>query len=479
MTKSVAPTRLRDLLFVMCAALALVVAGNSALSIALPELATDLGADQTELTWVIDAYALAFAALLLPAGIAADRLGRRTILVAGLMVFGVAALWSAFATDPAGLIALRAVAGAGAAGIFPVTLAALVDAYPEERRAFAVAVWSGVSAAGAVAGTVVAGALLEVFWWGSVQVLFGALALVLVMPSARLVAQHRSPELSIDLGGGLWSVLGLSGLVYGIIAAPERSLTDPVVVTALVVGLVGLAALCRHELRTAHPSLDVRLFRRRGLAVGSMLVSVQFFASLGLFVLAPQYLQIVRDLSPLQSALALLVIPVGVGAGTGLGPALLNRHGARLPGALGLGAMAAGLAVLAWALAGSAAWWQLAVGLIVFGVGFGLGVTPGTVLILEGLPPECRSVASAVNDLTREVGGVLGIAVLSSVLLAGYRRSIELGESEQAAFTDGAALAMTAGAVVLALAAVVCAVLGPVRANVVRDVELTEQGGSR
>jgi MFS family permease len=156
--------RLRALLVALCAALALVVAGNSALAIALPDIAADLGADQAELTWIVDAYALTFAALLLPAGIAADRVGRRTVIVAGLVVFGGAGVASAFAPDPATLIALRAVAGVGAAAVFPVTLSALVDAYPEERRGVAVAAWSAVSAAGAVAGTLVAGALLEVLW---------------------------------------------------------------------------------------------------------------------------------------------------------------------------------------------------------------------------------------------------------------------------------------------------------------------------
>jgi len=198
-------TGLRLLLAVLCAALALVVAGNSALAIALPDIAADLSADQGELTWIIDAYALTFAALLLPAGIAADRVGRRTMLLGGLLVFGVAGVASAFAPDTAWLIGLRALAGVGAAAAFPVTLSALVDAYPQERRGFAVAVWSGVSAAGAVLGTLVAGALLEVSGWGSVQLAFGVGALALMPPVAVLVAQNRNPTLSLDPLGALWA----------------------------------------------------------------------------------------------------------------------------------------------------------------------------------------------------------------------------------------------------------------------------------
>lgn len=492
-------SRLRVLLLVLCTALALVVAGNSALAIALPDLAVDLDADQTDLTWVIDAYALTFAALLLPAGIAADRVGRRTVLVAGLAVFGGAGLASALAPDVGWLIGLRALAGVGAAAVFPVTLSALIDAYPEQRRAFAVAVWSAVSAVGAVAGTILAGVLLEFFGWGSVQLALGGLALVLVIPVTLVVAENRDRALSLDPGGAAWSVVGLGALVYGVIEAPIRGWADPLVLSGLGAGLLGLAGFVRHELRTQAPSLDVRLFRSRGLSTGSLIVSAQFFASLGLFVLAPQYLQIVRSYSPLEAALALLVIPVGVGAGTGVAPGLLNRVGAKSVGAAGLGVMGVGFAVLAVVLlSGESGLAALATGLALFGLGFGLAVTPGTVLIVEGLPAERRSVASAVNDITREVGGVLGIAVLSSVLTSVYRAEVAtavpglppevaeavdrgagtalgvavglgpadgeaLAAAARAAFTVGVGAAMAVGAAVLAAAALACALWGPTR----------------
>lgn len=475
--------RLRALLLLLCFALGLVVAGNSALAIALPDIARDLAATQGELTWVIDAYALTFAALLLPAGIAADRFGRRSTLVVGLVVFGAAGAASAFATDPAWLIALRALAGVGAAAVFPVTLSALVDAYPEHRRGFAVAVWSGVSAAGAVLGTLVAGGLLEVFWWGSVQLAFGAGALLLVPGVLLLVAQNRNPDLSLDPWGATWSVLALTALVFGIIRAPEQGWTAPA--TLGVAALAGLAFV-RHELHTNEPSLDVRAFRSPALTAGALLVALQFFASLALFVLAPQYLQIVRSHSPLQAAATLLVIPVGVGAGTALAPAALARVGARWPGAAGLLAMAVGFAALAAPLQavapGSLDLWTLAPGLVLFGFGFGLAITPGTVLILDGLPPERRSVASAVNDLTREVGGVLGIAVLSSALISSYRAPVSdgagsaiaiaeglgptgssLADAARDAFTDGLATSLWLGAAVLTAAALICLLLVPRR----------------
>ena len=349
----------------------------------------------------------------------------------------------------------------------------------------------------------VAGALLEVSGWGSVQLAFGVGALLLLPAVGVLVAQHRNRALSLDPLGALWAVVALTGLVYGVIEAPQVGWTSWETLTALGVGAAGLIGFVLHELRSRAPSLDVRLFRDRGLACGSLLVSLQFFASLGLFVLAPQYLQVVRDLSPLQAAAALLVIPVGVGAGTALAPGLLSRVGPRPPGAGGLAAMACGFAVLATAIAevdstgALVRWWLPAVGLLAFGFGFGLAITPGTVLIIDGLPEDRRSVASAVNDITREVGGVLGIAVLSSVLISAYRDDItgalaalppqvqgpaldgaaaalavaaglgpdgtDLAEAARSAFAGGLAAALWVGAGVLAAAAALCAVLAPGR----------------
>lgn len=502
---TIAPTltarQLRALLIVLCAALALVVAGNSALAIALPAIASDLGADQSELTWIIDAYALTFAALLLTAGLAADRVGRRTVLVVGLVIFGIACVASAFSPDPGWFIGLRALAGVGAAAVFPVTLSALVDAYPEDRRTFAIGVWSGVSSAGAVAGTIVAGALLEVFWWGSVQLLFGVVALVLIVPVLILVAQNRNPSLSLDPIAAVWSIVALAALVFGIVEGPQRGWLDPITLLSLAVGVLAFVGFVVHQLRAKVPSLDVRLFRNRGLAAGSVIVTVQFFASLGFFVLSPQYLQIVLEYTPLGSAAALLIVPVGVGVGIGASSALAKAFGQRVPGSLGLLLMGVGFAIFAVGLTGGLDpnLWVIGGGVLVFSLGFGMGITPGTELIIEGLPADRRSVASAVNDITREVGGVLGIAVLSSILVGFYRSEIaprieafpaelrevvdagagaalgvaesigpagaELAIAAREAFAVGLSASMFVGAVILIVAALITMVVAPGRAT--------------
>jgi hypothetical protein len=182
-----------------------------------------------------------------------------------------------------------------------------------------------------VAGTIVSGALLQVFWWGSVQLLFGILVLALSVPVVLMVAQNRNRALSLDPLGALWSIVALAGLVYGVIEGPQSGWFAPATLIALALGVAGLTAFVVHQLRSKAPSLDVRLFRNRELAAGSIIVTVQFFASLGFFVLGSQYLQIVLEYAPLGAALALLVIPVGVGTGIGLSSTLTKRFGARCP----------------------------------------------------------------------------------------------------------------------------------------------------
>lgn len=210
------------LLVVMCAALALVIGAGSSLSLALPDIASDIGATQSELTWVVNAYALVFAALLLPIGIAADRFGRRGALLLGLGVFGLASLASGFAEDPGVLIWLRGLAGVGAAAVMPATLSVLVDAYPEGQRTRAISIWAGVSGAGALIGILLAGILLEAFWWGSVQLVYGVLALAVVLVCAVVVPASRNPELHLDVPGGALSLGGLGGVVFAVIEGPER-----------------------------------------------------------------------------------------------------------------------------------------------------------------------------------------------------------------------------------------------------------------
>lgn len=495
--------RLGLLLSVMCVALALVIGATSSLSLALPNLALDTGATQTELTWVVNAYALVFAGLLLPIGFAADRFGRRPFLVYGLLLFGLASLGSALVTDPSIIIALRGVAGVGAAAVMPATLSVLVDAYPEEKRPLAISVWAGVSGAGAMIGIVAAGLLLEGFGWSSIQILYGVAAAIGALACHVTVPHSRNPELRQDVAGGALSALGLFLLVYGIIEGPERGWADPLTWGGLTAGAALLVAFVVVELRSDRPMLDVRLFRHPGVAAGSLLVALQFFAAFGFFFLAPQWLQYVEGQTPLQSALWLLPMAVGIGPASRFGPHILERWGARAMSTVGMLLMAGCYAAFATLADASVSLWFFAASLVVFGFGFGLAITPGTSLIIEGLPEDRRTLSAAVNDVTREVGGALGSAVAASILLAVYSdrlapateplpassaeaaeegltqalgvadqlgiRGAELAESALGSFADGYSAALWMACVALVCGAVVCFRLAPSQETSAKD----------
>lgn len=481
------------LLVLMCTALALVIGANSSLSVALPDIAADLSASQTELSYVVNIYALVFAGLLLPLGLAADRYGRRPFLVAGLLVFGGASLASAFSGDPATLIALRGLAGMGAAAVMPATLSVLVDAYPPERRASGVSIWAGVSGAGAMLGILLSGVLLETFWWGSVQVAYGLAAVAVAAAAVRLVPASRNPGLAVDLRGGLLALVGLSRLVLGLLEGPERGWTAPITLAALAQGAAGLAAFVGHEMQTDDPMLDGRLFRSRGLSAGSALVFLQFFAAFGFFFLAPQFLQFVQGHDALGAALRLLPLVGGIAPASILGPRLLDRFGSRWVGSAGMLVMTGSFVL--FGLVGDGPYWQFAVALVLLGLGFGTAITPGTQLIIDGLPADRRTLSAAVNDVTREVGGALGGAVAASVLVAVCGRDLvttglppqaaeqagegvavalgiaerlgpqgaALADSARDAFTTGYQVAVLAAAGALLLGAVVAAVTAPGR----------------
>lgn len=483
------------LLVVMCTALGLVIGAGSSLALALPDLARSTGATQSELTWVVNVYALVFAALLLPLGIAADRFGRRGALLLGLAVFALCSVAAGLAADPVQVITLRALAGAGAAAVMPATLAVLVDAYPPERRASAIGVWAAVSGAGALLGLLFAGVLLEFLWWGSVQIAFGVASLAVLAVCLVVVPTSRNPALSLDPLGGVLALLGLGGVVYGIIEGPDRGWTARVTLTALIAGVLTLVAFVVHELRSAHPMLDVRLFRSAGLSAGSIVVFLQFFAAFGFFFLTPQWLQYVHGLSPLAAALCLTPMALGIGPTAQAGPALMRRVGERAVATWGMCQMGAAMALFAWQAGGDAPLWKFVATLFVFGVGFGLALTPGTTLIIDGLPADRRTLAAAVNDVTREVGGALGGAVAASVLLVVYGHELvrvvaglpapeaavakqgvaqavglaaQLGpggarvaDGAQKALATGYATSMLVGTAVLILGAAICGLVAP------------------
>jgi len=409
---------------VMCLALMMVVASVASLNVALPGIARDTGASQTGLQWIVDAYALVFAALLLPAGAIGDRFGRRPILAFGLALFGLASLTAIFVHSPGELIALRAVMGVGAACVMPVTLSVITTIFPPEERGKAVGTWVGVAAGGGVLGLVTSGLLLQWLSWPSVFALNVALAsLALAGTLAIVPATREAVPPRLDPVGTAVSVSALAALVFGIIEGPERGWTDPATASALLAGCVGLVVFVLWELRRREPMLDPRNFLRRGFAAGSLSVFVQFFAAFGFLFLVLPYLQLVKGYSPLHASSAILPMALVVIPLSRFAPAIAGRVGVRVAGACGLGLMATGFAVLS-AIDSGSSYWHFIAGLLPFGAGMALAGAPATTAIVASLPREKQGVASAVNDVSRELGGALGIAVLGSVMNAVYRADV-------------------------------------------------------
>jgi EmrB/QacA subfamily drug resistance transporter len=426
-TRTTTPVSTRGILPVVLASLALVVSAVPALNVALPDVARDTGATFTQVQWIVDAYALVFAGLLLPAGALGDRVGRKPVLVGGLLIFGVAALAASLVSEPAALIALRGVMGVGAAMVMPTTLSIITTSFPAEERGKAVGAWVGVAGAGAILGLLGSGLLLEVWGWASVFAASGIIVLLIALLASKVIPNSREVGASaIDYRGGLLSVIGLAGIVYGAIEGPTRGWSDPVTVGAFTLGVVGLAAWIVAGLRSSDPMLDPRYFLRRDFATGVGSITLQFFVFFGFIFVVIQYLQLVLDYSPLQAGLALVPMGMTLGALSRGVPAIVAKVGRRRPSVAGLVLMAVGLGVLSRLDAGSSYWWVL-LGIVPVGMGMALAAAPATADIVASLPPEKQGVASAVNDAAREVGGTLGIAVLGSILNAQYRGGIEDG----------------------------------------------------
>jgi MFS family permease len=240
--------RRQAVLAVVCLALALVMGMAVSLSVALPDLARDIGATQAQLQWIVNAYAVVFAGLLLPAGAFGDRHGRRGVLLAGLLIFGVASAGAVVVESPGALIALRTVSGVGAAMIMPMTLSIVTSVFPPEERGGAVGVWAGVAGAGTFVSLLVSGALLEFFSWPSIFVLSVVLAALALIGTAAMVPTSRDAEhATIDSSGAVLSVAGISGVVFAIIEGPALGWASPAVVAAFVVGVLALVAFVRWE----------------------------------------------------------------------------------------------------------------------------------------------------------------------------------------------------------------------------------------
>lgn len=440
------------ILAVLCVSLVLIVAANASLNVALPSLVRQLGATQTQLQWLVDAYALVFAGLLLPAGAIGDRFGRKGALQFGLVVFGLAAFGASTVDSASQVIALRALMGVGAAFVMPATLSLLTAAFPPGERTRAIAIWAGFAGAGGAIGLVASGLLLERFWWGSVFFVNLPIVAVALVAGWQIVPTSRdSRRRPLDPVGAALSIVGLGAALFAIIEGPVRGWTSTEVVVAAVVGVVGLAVFAWWERRTTDPMLDLTWFRDRRMAVGSTTITLAFFAMFGVFFLLTQYLQFVLGYSPLKAGVASLPMALSMIMSAPRSAGLVTRFGPRRVVTVGLAMIATALLMLSL-LTLTTPYIVVGTALVILGLGAGAVMPPSTGQIMSSLPLDKAGVGSAVNDTTREVGGAAGVAVLGSILTVTYRGG--LGEAlagvpaetlEVASHSVGAALQAATG----------------------------------
>ncbi|MFW0783088.1 MFS transporter [Gordonia sp. CPCC 206044] len=410
------------LLCVTCGGLSVVAAAITALNLTLPEVGPALGASTTQMTWLVDAYTVTLAALLLPCGAVGDRYGRRGLLVVGLAVFALASLPAVWATDPTVVIASRALSGLGAAMIMPATLSLLTSELPASKRPLAVALWAGVAGAGGIGGFFVSGALLEWFTWRSIFVTFAVVSAVLMIASCTISTSRDSEPRRFDLFGAVLSTAAVFLFVIGLLETPTRGWDDPFVIVALIAGVVLAVAFTVTELRSDSPLLDVRLFTNRAFSAGACTVLVQFFASFGLFFVVLQRMQLDFGMSPLMAATAMLPLIVVIMVLSPIGSWLAVRYSLRT--ILFLGVALTGVALILMGTLDYTTYLGLLPWLILASVGQGFATAPPTTAIMANTPAANQGVGSAVNDTFREVGAAIGIALAGSIVASGYTHNI-------------------------------------------------------
>ena len=391
-------------------------------NVALPALVRELHATTTELQWVVDAYNLVFAALLLTFGSLSDRFGRKGVLLAGLTVFGAASLAGGFTTSPAALIAARSVMGLGAAMTFPATLSLISNVFTERReRARAIGLWGAIAGVAIALGPIVGGWLLEHFNWSSIFIAMAPVAAAgILLIIASVPTSKNTDAAPVDIPGLMLSAAAMGLLVFTIIEAPDYGWTSVRSLLGFAVSAVLLAVFIWWEQRTSHPMLDVRLFRNMRFSAASGAVTVAFFTLFGFIFLITLYFQFVRGYAPLSTGVRLLPVALSVGVGSVAGTQLAVRFGTKLIVTVGLVAMAG---FYVWAAATASAtlgYGIIAVQMVLYGLGMGLTSAPATESIMGAVSRRQAGVGSAVNDSTRLLGGTLGVAVIGSVYASLY-----------------------------------------------------------
>jgi EmrB/QacA subfamily drug resistance transporter len=444
------------LLAVLLVAQLMVILDISAVNLALPDMATDLGIGGADIAWTITSYSLVFGSLLLLGGRAADLLGRRRLFLAGLTIFTLSSLASALAGSPEALFAARAGQGLGAALLSPAALSIITTAFQGPERTKALGAWGAVGGAGAAIGVLLGGALTELDW-RAIFLINLPVGLVLAVVAHRIVPADmaRPSWRGLDLRGALVATTSLAALVYAISQADTAGWSSVQTLGIGAMALLGLAGFAALERRTAQPLLRVERLADRAVGGGFALMLAASAVLFGTFLLLSVYMQDVLGAAPLETGLAFLPLALAAGAGAHVGSQLVSRGGVRVPMAGAFAVSAAGLLLLSGADSNGSYLTDVLPGMLIAGVGLGVVLVAVAVAVLTGARDEESGMLSGLNTTGHEIGGSLGVAVLATIALAatggtpGPGAAAEFATGISDAFLAAAGLAIAASIVAL------------------------------
>lgn len=492
------PALRRSILTTVCIALMAVIAAVTGLNVAQPHLALDLHASQSDVLWMINIYAISLAALLLPLGAVGDRWGRKPVLLVGLAVFGAANLASGIAPTKEFMLVARFMSGLGAAMIMPVTLSVITSVFPEEERSKAIGIWTGVAGAGGILGMFLSAVLVDFLSWRWLFALPVALVLVAIVMTMRSVPNSRQiSRYAFDVIGSALSLIAITGASFALHEGPAMGWLATQTLVGIALALSAFVAFIAWELRHPEPLLDIRLFRKRSLTSGSVSLLTWFGVQAGVFIVLYPFFQAVLGWSGLLATVGLMPMAILMMVFSAVAPRLSAAIGPKATMAGGVLFGGSGLALMSLLVSVDGGYLSILPGMITMGIGMGLAMAPSTEAITSSLPKEQQGVASALNDVTRELGTSLGVALLGAVFAAGYSNAIaprlsafpeeaavaagqnianamviagegapyasDLYRTAQEAFVQGWQQAMWAGVAVMALLLLFIVLRGPVR----------------
>ncbi|RZL81402.1 MAG: DHA2 family efflux MFS transporter permease subunit [Rhodococcus sp. (in: high G+C Gram-positive bacteria)] len=413
-------------LLVICAAELLVVLDNTVVNVALPSMGLQLRADISGLQWVVDAYTLTFAGLLLAFGHLGDRYGRKKVMIIGLAGIALMSVGGAVAADLGQVVAARAAMGVCAAAVFPATLALIINIFTDAKeRALAIAAWTAMAGFAIAIGPTAGGFLLEHFSWHSVFWINVPVALLVLVAALACVPESRAEHVGkYDPVGIVLSLTGITVVVWAIIEAPHNGWLSPASIGGYIAGCVALAAFVWWELRTPSPVLDLNLFRIRRFSLPALAIAVGYFSMFGFLFMITQYFQGVMELTPLQFGVHSLPFAVSIAVGAPLATLIAQRIGTTAVIVFGLVVMSIGMFIAGQVEVETPYLGPVVVSMILMGLGLAIVQGPATESIMSSVTLDEAGAGSAVNDTTREVGGTLGVAVLGSIVASIYTTKV-------------------------------------------------------